>query len=402
MPYFLCRLATESGQVQSQSFFAPTGQECRKHFESEGFCVLSVRRDWKRFQISILPFDKKIKEKDFIMFNQELVALIKAGYPILKGIEIIIGREKKAHMKELLMQVEREIRGGKSLSEAFMPYDQLFSQVYIASLMAGERSGNLAGTIARYVNYAKVMAATRSKLRSALAYPSLLLLFSFALLGILINFIIPKFSDFYRNFEAELPQITKALIGFADFAKGQAFSILALALVLVLVYFQMKKREKSAVLLDRWKLKIPYGRPIWIDSAVSLFCRTLGLLLEGGISLMSSMGIASKAAPNRYLVNKMRILPESIKNGESLSDALKKAEFFPPLALDMIRIGESTANLEGMLTEVADVYDEKIRSRIDTFISLVEPVIIIVMGLVVTAMLLSVYLPIFNIIRVAQ
>ena len=114
------------------------------------------------------------------------------------------------------------------------------------------------------------------------------------------------------------------------------------------------------------------------------------------------MGIASKAAPNRYLVNKMRILPESIKNGESLSDALKKAEFFPPLALDMIRIGESTANLEGMLTEVADVYDEKIRSRIDTFISLVEPVIIIVMGLVVTAMLLSVYLPIFNIIRVVQ
>lgn len=402
MPYFLCRLATEGGQVQSQSFFSPTGQECRKHFESEGFLVLSVRRDWKRLQISILPFEKKIKEKDFIMFNQELVALIKAGYPILKGIEIIIGREKKAHMKELLMQVEREIRGGKSLSEAFLPYDQLFSQVYIASLMAGERSGNLAGTIARYVNYAKVMAATRSKIRSALAYPSLLLLFSFALLGILINFIIPKFSDFYQNFEAELPRITKALIGFANFVKGQAFSILALALVLVLLYFQMKKREKGAVLLDRWKLKIPYGRPIWIDSAVSLFCRTLGLLLEGGISLMSSMGIASKAAPNRYLVNKMRILPESIKNGESLSDALRKAEFFPPLALDMIRIGESTANLEGMLTEVSDVYDEKIRSRIDTFISLVEPVIIIVMGLVVTAMLLSVYLPIFNIIRVAQ
>jgi type IV pilus assembly protein PilC len=325
MPYFLCRLATEGGQVQSHSFFSPTGQECRKHFEAEGFLVLSVRRDWKRTQISILPFEKKIKEKDFIMFNQELVALIKAGYPILKGIEIIIGREKKAHMKELLMQVEREIRGGKSLSEAFLPYDQLFSQVYIASLMAGERSGNLASTITRYINYAKVMAATRSKIRSALAYPSLLLLFSFALLGILINFIIPKFSDFYQNFEAELPRITKALIGFADFVKGQAFSILALALVLVLVYFQMKKREKGAVLLDRWKLKIPYGRPIWIDSAVSLFCRTLGLLLEGGISLMSSMGIASKAAPNRYLVNKMRILPESIKNGESLSDALRKA-----------------------------------------------------------------------------
>ena len=336
------------------------------------------------------------------MFNQELVALIKAGYPILKGIEIIINREKNTHLKELLMEVEKEIRGGKSLSEAFSPFDQHFSQVYIASLMAGERSGNLAGTIGRYINYAKVMTATKSKIRSALAYPSLLLLFSFVLLGILINFIIPRFSDFYQNFEAELPQITRSLIGFSNFAKSHVVYILALVVVLFLVFYQMKKRENSAVLIDRMKLKIPYGRPIWIESAVSLFCRTLGLLLEGGISLMSSMGIASKAAPNRYLVKKMAVLPESIKNGESLSDALQKAEYFPPLAQDMIRIGEATANLEGMLTEVAEVYDEKISARIDTFVSLVEPVIIIIMGLVVTAMLLSVYLPIFNIIRVAQ
>lgn len=402
MPYFICRIATDGGQVQSQPFFAPSVTDCRKHFESEGLCVLSVKRDWKRRQISVLPFEKKIKEKDFIMFNQELVALIRAGYPILKGMEIIISREKKAQMKELLMQVEKELRGGKSLSEAFEPYDRLFSPVYTASLMAGERSGNLAGTIGRYIDYAKVMAATRSKIRSALAYPSLLLLFSFALLGLLVNFIIPRFSDFYQNFEAELPQITKTLIGLTDFVKGQAVTILALVVVLVFVYSRMKKRERSAVFLDRMKLKIPYGRSIWIESAVSLFSRTLGLLLAGGISLMSSVGIACRAAPNRYLVKKMEILPDSIKNGESLSEALKKADFFPPLAQDMIRIGETTANLEGMLTGVAEVYDEKIRSRIGTVVSLVEPVIIIIMGLIVTAMLLSVYLPIFNIIRVAQ
>ena len=152
----------------------------------------------------------------------------------------------------------------------------------------------------------------------------------------------------------------------------------------------------------RIKLKIPYGRPIWIESAVSLFCRTLGLLLEGGISLLSSIGVASKAVPNKYLSEKIKDLPEFIKNGESLSESLKKAEFFTPLALDMMRIGETSANLEGMLAEVADVYDERIRSRIDTFVSLIEPVIIILMGLIVTVMLLSVYLPIFNIIKVAQ
>ena len=401
MPHFLCRLATEDGQVHSQSFFATSPHECRRHFESEGFCILSVKRDWRKIQISLLPFEKKIKDKDFVMFNQEMVALIRAGYPILKAIEIIISRVKNVHLKELLMRVEKEIRGGKSLSEAFTPYDQHFSKVYIASLMAGERSGNLAETIKRYIAYAKVIDATKSKIRSALAYPTLLLFFSFVLLGILINFIIPRFSDFYQNFEAELPQVTKSLLAFASFAKTHVVYILIFFGLLALIFFQMKRREKSAVLLDRLMLKIPYGRPIWIESAISLFCRTLGLLLEGGISLLSSIGIASKAAPNKFLVESMKSLPDSIKNGESLSEALKKAEFFTPLALDMIRIGETSANLEGMLNEVADVYDEKIRSRIDTFVSLIEPVIII-MGLVVTAMLLSVYLPIFNIIRVAR
>ncbi len=164
----------------------------------------------------------------------------------------------------------------------------------------------------------------------------------------------------------------------------------------------MRKGDKSAILLDKLKLKIPYVRSIWTESAVSLFCRTLGLLLEGGISLLSSIGVASKAVPNKYLLEKTKPLPEFIKNGESLSESLKKAEFFTPLALDMMRIGETSANLEGMLAEVADVYDERIRSRIDTFVSLIEPVIIILMGLIVTVMLLSVYLPIFNIIKVAQ
>ncbi len=223
MPHFLCRLATEDGQIQSQSFFATSLQDCRRHFESEGFCILSIKKDWKKIQISAIPLGKKIKDKDFVMFNQELVALIKAGYPILKSIEVIESRAKNVHMKELLIRIEKEIRGGKSLSEAFTPYDQYFPKVYIASLMAGEQSGNLAETITRYNNYAKVIVATKSKIRSALAYPTLLLSFSLVLLGILINFIIPRFSDFYQNFDSELPTVTKSLLTFSNFAKNNVF-----------------------------------------------------------------------------------------------------------------------------------------------------------------------------------
>ncbi|MFB0565583.1 MAG: type II secretion system F family protein [Candidatus Aminicenantaceae bacterium] len=401
MPYFQCRLATEDGRTFSQSYLAPSHEEAKKHFESEGLCVLSVKRDWKKIQVNA-PLQKRISENEFIMVNQELVALIKAGYPILKSIEIIASRVKGIHLKEILMKVESEIRGGKSLSEAFIPYEKYFSRIYTASLMAGERSGNLAGILGRFIDYGKVIVQTKRRIKNALTYPSLILIFSFILLGILINFILPRFSSFYRDFEAELPAITRGLMAFATSFRNHLLYTIILIFVLIFAYFQLRKREKTNIFLDRIKLKIPYARNVWIESGISLFCRTLNLLLEAGISLLTAIGISIQAVPNKFLVKKMKDLPEYIKNGESLSDSLAKTDFFVPLALDMIRIGETSANLEGMLRDVADVYDERIRARIETFVSLIEPVIIIFIGLLVAAMLLSVYLPIFNIIRVAR
>ena len=402
MPYFNCRLASEDGNVISQSFLAPTLEECRKHFEIKGFHVLSVKRDWKKIQIPVLPFEKKIKDKDFIMFNQELMALIKAGYPVLKSIEIIQSRIKNIHFKELLLKVENRVRGGKSLSEAFVSHEKKFSKVYTASLVAGERSGNLVGTLSRFIDYEKSISKTKSRIRSALTYPTLLVAFSFFLLAILINFILPRFSDFYADFEAELPAITRALMAFSHAVRGHFLYVVVVIFLLCLVYFQLKKREKVLILLERIKLKVPYAGPIWLESGVALFSRTLGLLLEAGISLLSAVGVASQAVPNKFLVHQMKNLPEDIKNGESLSQSLSKVLILPVLALDMIRIGETSANLEGMLRDVADFYDDRIQTKIDTFVSLIEPVIIIFMGLIVAAMLLSVYLPIFNIIRVAH
>ncbi|UCE22847.1 MAG: type II secretion system F family protein, partial [Candidatus Aminicenantes bacterium] len=232
MPYFLCRLATEDGRVLSQSMLASSHHECQKHFEEKGYCVLSIKLDWKRIRIQAFPFEKKIKDKDFIMFNQELVAMIRAGYPILKCIEVILSRVKDIHLKELLMKVEKEIRGGKSLSEAFAPYEKHFSTVYIASLMAGEKSGNLDGTISRYIDYAKVIAQTKSRIKTALTYPTILLLFSLFLLAILINFILPRFSEFYAGFESTLPGITRTLMSVSSAMRANFLFIIAFALLI--------------------------------------------------------------------------------------------------------------------------------------------------------------------------
>jgi type IV pilus assembly protein PilC len=356
-------LATEEGSIVSQSFLASSFEECQKHFEEEGFCVLSVKRDWKRIKIQkhfeeegfcvlsvkrdwkrikipVLPFEKKIKDRDFIMINQELVALIKAGYPILKCIQIILKRVKNIHLKELLMKVENEIRGGKSLSEAFAPYEKNFSQVYIASLMAGERTGNLAGTINRYIDYAKVISQTKAKMRAALTYPTLLILFAFILLMILINFVLPRFTIFYADFETELPAITRGLLSFSQSLRTNFPFLIVFVVLLYVIYSLLKRKEKTLVIRDRIKLKIPYGGSILVESGVSLFSRTLGLILEAGISLVSAVGIANHAVPNYFIIQKSKQLPELIKDGKSLSESLSRIDFFPPLSLDMIRIGD--------------------------------------------------------------
>ncbi len=402
MPYFQCRLASEDGQMFSKSHFAPSQDSCRRHFESQGFCILSMKRDWKKIEVSLSLGRKDIKSKDFVMFNQELVALINAGYPILKSIQIIISRAKDPRLREILMEVENEVRSGKSLSEAFSENSIDFSTVYIASLMAGERGGNLPETIKRYITYEKVITRTRERVKTALTYPVLLLLLSGALLGVLVGFIIPRFSDFYSDFGAELPFITRALVSFSHFVRNNFLYLLGLLLILAVVYVQMKRKTTTRIMLDRWKLKIPVIRLVWIESSVALFSRTLSLLLGGGISLLQSVGIARKAVPNEYLVHRMHDLPDHIKNGENLSEAVDKSGFFTPLALDMIRIGERSANLEGMLGEVAGVYDERIQERVDRLVALIEPAIILFMGFIVAGMLLSVYLPIFNIISVTR
>ena len=402
MPYYLCRLACEDGRTDSRSVLATSADECRKSFEAEGMLVLSVRRDWNRLGGQSFHLGRKVKDRDIVLFNQEFVALIKAGYPILKSLETLSSRIKNVHLREVLIKVSGEVKRGKALSEAFQPFEKLFSPVYTASLMAGEKGGNLPASIGRYIQYMKVIVQTRSRIRSAMTYPTILIVFSAILMGLLINFVLPQFADFYKSFEADMPGITRFIMR-ASIGLNRVWYIPLIVIAgLAYAVVRWQRRPDFRYHLDRAKLRVPFGRTIWLESGVSLFSRTLGLLLEAGISLLGAIEIAIQAVPNAWIVRHMKEVPDFIKNGESLSDSVAHAGTFPALALDMIRIGENSANLQGMLGDMADFYDERVRGKIETLVTLVEPVVIIFMGLVVASMLLAVYIPIFNIIRVAR
>ena len=402
MPYYQCRLAGEDGRIESRSVLAPSAEDCRKSLEAEGHLVLSVRRDWNRIGALGLQLGRRIKDRDIILFNQEFVALIKAGYPILRSLETLTARTKSVPLKEILIKVSGEVKRGKALSEAFLPFERVFTPVYTASLMAGEKGGNLPASIGRYIQYMKIIVQTRSRIKSAMTYPTILIVFSFFLMGILINFVLPQFADFYKSFEAEMPRFTKLVMGSSIVMNRYWYIPLALIIGGAVLVARMRRHPDFRYHVDRTKLRIPFGRTVWLESGVSLFSRTLGLLLEAGISLLGAIDIAIQAVPNVWIVRHLKEVPDHIKNGESLSDSMAQAGTFPGLALDMIRIGENSANLQGMLADMADFYDERVRGKIETLVTLVEPVVIIFMGLVVAAMLLSVYIPIFNIIRVAR
>lgn len=401
MPYYLCRIACEDGRVENRSVLAMTAQECRQTFESEGLLVLSVRRDWNKLGNLGLT-RRKIKDRDIILFNQELVAMVKAGYPLLKSLESISGRVKNDHLREILNEVAGDVRKGKAMSEAFQPYEKIFSPVYTASLMAGEKGGSLPASIGRYIQYTKMVSQTRARIKSAMTYPTILIIFSFVLMGLLMNFVIPKFAEFYQSYQTELPGITKLIMAVATTLSRYWFVIAAVVLAAAVAVARLRRRPDFRERLDRFKLRVPLGKTIWRESGVSLFSRTLGLLLEAGIPLLGSVGIAIQAMPNAWMVRQMAGVPDHIRNGEGLSDSVTQADVFPDLALDMVRIGESSANLPGMLGDMADFYDERVRGKIETLVTLIEPVVIIGMGLVVAAMLLSVYVPIFNIIRIVR
>jgi type IV pilus assembly protein PilC len=375
MPHFLCRISTEDGKILTRSVQAPSAAECRHRVEAEGVFVLSVRRDWRKLNLQWGRAGGSVKDRDFIMFNQELQALVRAGYPVLRGLEIISGRTRNTSLQEVLRKVEAEIRQGKSLSP---------------------------DTLGQYIQYARTIARTKSRIRSALIYPIMLLAFSLGLVAILINFVLPNFSGFYKDFDAQLPFATVFLIGLSDFLRGNWLLWIFLFAALVFGYLQMRKSEKSRLWIERQKLKIPLGKLIWVESGVSLYCRTLSLILQAGIPVLAGLPLAIHAIPNKYLAARAGSIPDLIRNGEALSEAMSKAGFFPQLALDMVRIGETSGNLGGMLREASDVFDERIQTKIDTFVGLIEPVMIIVMGLLVAGMLLAVYMPIFNIIKVAR
>jgi len=396
MGEFVCRVADANGRVFSHVEAASDKDEARQKLADRGLYVYSVNpRNTLVSGFLGVRRERKIGGNDFLVLNQQFNTLIKAGLPILRALDLLATRASAPKLRPILSQIRDRVREGKSLSEA-VDEAGVFSKVYSTAILAGEKSGNLSGVLEYYIAYQKVSTGVQKKLAAALVYPALLIVTASAIVTYLVTFVVPKFGLLYRDLGVELPTPTKILIAITiDYRPYILFGVALLLLIGVGIFF-WSRSEQGGVTFDRFKFRLPVLGPTLLKFQVAQFCRTLGTLLTGGTPLVAALATASESIGSRLVRGTVGEATQMVREGESLHSALAAKHVMPEMALDMIEVGETSGALAPMLNSVAEFYEEEVSLKLGAMVSLIEPILLIFMGLVVAGILISLYLPIFS------
>ena len=400
---FRCRLGTDSGEILERVRVADSEAGLRQELEKEGLFLLSFRRQG-RLPWSDHWYQRKRRPgvREFTVFNQELAALLKAGMPLLQSLDILRQRTDQPVLKSVLDDVHEQVRGGASLSDAFGSHGDPFSGVYTASLLAGEKSGNLEATLRRYVSYAKVISDVRRRTLSALIYPAILLALSGIVVAIIVVRVVPEFTSFYESMDATLPLATRVLTGVSAAVTGYFPLIVLAAATLAGAVWAWSRQPGRGAQLDHLLLGLPFIGTVANRFSTSQLSRTLATLLGGGIPLVNALDVAARSVGNRYVSRHLATIAEAVREGASLSTSMHKCGLFPPVAVKMVEVGESTGALQDMLNAVADFFDEEIETTLARFMTLIEPLLLVIMGIVIAALLLALYWPLLQLGAIAS
>ena len=390
MTEFVIKLADERGRVMEQSHAAATAEELRARFTQAGYYVYSVKAK------SVLGGSKKkVKLETFLIFNQQFLTLIKAGLPILGSLELLARRQKLPHFRAQLEDVAARVKTGESISQAFEAQGG-FPIVYTTTLLAGERSGNLEEVLQRFLDFQRVSLTFRKKLKASLIYPALLVVMVIGLFIFMITFVVPKFAELYDQLGTKLPAVTVFMLDLGREAQHYGIYAGAVAGIVGFLLYRWSKTDAGANLIDRIRISLPLIGSVWLKYQVGLFSRTLSTLLTGGLPLVPSLETAARSIDSRQIASAVYTSVETVREGKGLSVSLQQTKVFPELATEMIEVGESTGALPQMLNSVAEFFEEDVQTNLTAAMSLIEPAILIVMGLVVTTILIALYYPIFS------
>jgi type IV pilus assembly protein PilC len=398
MPDFVLKYADGRGQIHQQIASAASEKELREKYSQQGFLIYSIKNRVAGAGIAaggLFGGRKKLNVEKFLIFNQQFVTLIRAGLPILKGLDLLADRLTDPKLGPYIRAVRDEVRNGTLLSDAFRQQG-IFPKIYVTTVMAGEKSGSLTEVLDRYISYQKLSLAVKKKIKVSLIMPCVLIVLVVLLMVFMVTYVVPTFAALYTTMNAALPTMTVYLIAFGTAAQKY---IVFFAAGLIGTIFGMRwwmRRDSAREKVDRLKLKLPVVGDVWVKYQVAQLSRVLSTLLVGGIPLVQAMETAADSLGTPLLKRLIVAAGKSVREGQPLSGSLKASKMFPPLAIDMIEVGESTGALPQMLNSVAEFFEEDVNTRMAAMLSLIEPAIMIVMGCFVAFVLISLYLPIFS------
>jgi type IV pilus assembly protein PilC len=391
MAEFVIKLADERGRVQEQVHSAATAEELRARFSHAGYHVFSIKARTGFGGLS----RRKVKLEPFLIFNQQFLTLIRAGLPILGSLQMLGKIQKNAQFAAQLEDVSNRVKTGDSLSAAFEAQSG-FPVMYTTTLLAGERSGNLQEVLERYVGFQKVSLTFRKKLTASLIYPSLLMSLVIGLMVFLLAVVVPQFAVLYDQMGNKLPAMTMGLLAFGKWLQHNFIWLFLGALSIAFGAYRFAATERGKDFIDGFRVGLPVFGKIWIKYQVALFSRTLSTLLTGGLPLIPSLETAARSISSRRISKAVFASIGTVREGKSLAESLSQTGVFPDLASEMITVGEQTGALPQMLNSVAEFFEEDVATALTAALALIEPAILIVMGVVVVFILISLYLPIFS------
>jgi type IV pilus assembly protein PilC len=398
MAQFVCRMALPTGEIVERAVVADSEAALRRELEEKDMLVLELRRQNPVFSAigEALAVRSRIASREFLFFNQEFSALLRAGLPILTSLDILIERRKNLVFKKALSSIRERVKSGESLSDAFAAQGDLFPKLYAASLASGERSGELPNVLKRYIAYSRSIMAIQKKVVGALVYPAILVCVSIIIVVIMIFKVIPTFASLFKELGTTLPWTTELLVNGSTFLQSMWQPIVAIVGGGLVAFVFWKRSPRGRVGFDRLKMRLPLVGGVIRDYAQNRFTRTLSTLLAGGIPLVTSLELAARAVGNYVLEQQLMAVTVRVREGQSLWESLERTGYISEMAIEMVKVGESTGSLVEMLDNASEFSEEEIDYRLSNMVTMIEPLMLVFMAVIVTGMILAIYMPLFQ------
>ncbi|ABB32094.1 Type II secretion system F domain protein [Geobacter metallireducens RCH3] len=397
MALYTCKLGSTEGRIIVKEFEAVNPEILRVSLEEQGFFVFEVKKKPLQFLWERGGRNRRVDNKTLLTLNQELLVLIKAGLPIIQALDTILERFDRGQLADILKEVRENVKGGMALSDALEKYPKAFPHLYVASVRAGERTGDLPLTIRRYIAFLKRVEEVRKRFVSALVYPSILVTVATIAIAFLLVYVVPTFSQVYADAGSQLPLPTRILISFSSTLKHYILFVIALIGAVVMALRRWAATERGRFWVDDLRIRLPFIGEVFSKFAVASFTRTLATVIGSGIPIVESLKMSVGTLNNVVLERRLLQAVVKVEEGMSLSNAIESVKFMPPLALRMLGVGETTGSLEEMLSDISEYFESDIDARLHLLTTAIEPAIMIVMGLVVGVIIITMYLPVFKI-----